>query len=263
MTERLVWIDWLKIIVVFAVFVYHTAEPFLVINWLVSNDERSVVLSALAGFGFLFGIPLLFLLAGATAWLSLGQRSLRAYGIVRVQRLLMPLVAGILAPHPAAVVAGGRHRAGRREPAEHDQPGSSAGCGSSRRRAGSAITACTCGSSPSCWPTRILCLPLLGALRRPVGRAPAAAGWPGSRRRALLLLLFAPILASQWLLRIPTPDYRDWADFALWLGFFVVGVILLADRRLLNAVVDSGPRLIVHRRRPLVGLGRGRCRGWR
>ena len=49
-TERLVWIDWLKIIVVFAVFVYHTAEPFLVINWLVSNDERSTALSALAGF---------------------------------------------------------------------------------------------------------------------------------------------------------------------------------------------------------------------
>ena len=54
-TERLVWIDWLKIIVVFAVFVYHAAEPFLVINWVVSNDERSVALSAIAGFGFLFG----------------------------------------------------------------------------------------------------------------------------------------------------------------------------------------------------------------
>ena len=77
-SERLLWIDWLKIIVVFAVFVYHTAEPFLVINWLVSNDERSTALSAVAGFGFLFGLPLLFLLAGATAWLSLGQRSLRA-----------------------------------------------------------------------------------------------------------------------------------------------------------------------------------------
>ena len=68
-------------------------------------------------------------------------------------------------------------------------------------------------------------------------------------RAALLLLLFAPILASQVLLRIPTPEYRDWADFALWLGFYIVGVILLADRRLLNAVVDSGPRLIV------VGVG--------
>ena len=30
--ERLVWIDWLKVIVVFAVFVYHAAEPFFVIN---------------------------------------------------------------------------------------------------------------------------------------------------------------------------------------------------------------------------------------
>src|SRR4029079_15119285 len=60
--ERLVWIDWLKVIVGFAVFVYHAAEPFFIINWVVSNDERSYLLSAMAGFAFLFGMPLMFLL---------------------------------------------------------------------------------------------------------------------------------------------------------------------------------------------------------
>ena len=89
-TERLVWIDWLKVIIVFAVFVYHVAEPFFVINWVVSNNERSYLLSALAGFTFLFGMPLMFLVTGATTWLSLGQRSITGYGMNRVRRLLLP-----------------------------------------------------------------------------------------------------------------------------------------------------------------------------
>ena len=247
MAERLVWIDWLKVIVVAGVFVYHTAEPFLLINWVVSNDERSVVLSALAGFGFLFGMPLMFLLTGATAWLSLGRRPLSAYGMARVRRLLLPLVAGIAILTPlqwwlaAAIARGGENPLNtiawffggmRFEP-----------------------TSRWFGDyGMHLWfiaflfAYSILCLPLLGALRRPVG-ARLLGRLAELPRPALLLLLFAPILASQLLLRIPTPEYRDWADFALWLGFYIVGVILLADRRLLNAVVDSGPRLIV------VGVG--------
>ena len=88
----------------------------------------------------------------------------------------------------------------------------------------------------------LLSLPLLGALRRPAGdrllRGLARVSTP-----VLLLALFLPILASQWLLRIPAPTYRDWADFALWLGFFAVGVILVAERSLLDTVVRNGPRL--------------------
>ena len=241
-TERLVWIDWLKVIVVFGVFVYHAAEPFLVIEWIVSNDQRSTVLSALAGFLFLFGMPLMFLLTGATAWLSLGRRSLSAYGIDRVRRLLIPLVAGILILTPlqwwlaAAIDRGGENPLNtiawffggmRFEP--------------TMRWFGD--------YGMHLWfiafllAYSILCLPLLGALRRPAG-ARLLSGLAALSTPVLLLILFVPILASQYLLRIPAPAYRDWADFALWLGFFAVGVALVADQRLLNAVVRSGPRLI-------------------
>ena len=240
--ERLVWIDWLKVLVVAGVFVYHAAEPFLIINWVVSNDERSIPLSALAGFCFLFGMPLMFVLTGATSWLSLGRRSLSAYGMARVRRLLLPLVAGIVILTPlqwwlaAAIARGGENPLNtiawffggiRFEP-----------------------TSRWFGDyGMHLWfiaflfAYSMLCLPLLGALRRPIGAR--LLGWlVALSRPALLLLLFAPILASQLLLRIPAPEYRDWADFALWLGFFIVGMVLVADQRLLAAVVDSGPRLI-------------------
>src|SRR6188768_3310712 len=242
-SERLVWIDWLKVIVVFGFFVYHAAEPFLVISWVVSNDERSTVLSMLAGFGFLFGMPLMFLLTGATAWLSLGNRSLSSFGIVRVRRLLLPLIAGIAVLTPlqwwlaAAIDRGGENPLNtiawffggmRFEPT----PRWFGDYGMHLWFIGFLLA------------YSILCLPLLAALRGPSG-ARLLARLAGMPTPILLLLLLAPILVSQWLLRIPTPDYRDWADFALWLGFFAVGVVLVADRRLLHAVVRTGPRLLI------------------
>ncbi|HEY7847712.1 MAG TPA: AMP-binding protein, partial [Candidatus Limnocylindria bacterium] len=241
-SERLVWIDWLKVLSVVAVFVYHAAEPFLVINWLVSNDERSITLSAVAGFAYLFGLPLMFLLAGATAWLSLGRRSLGGYGMIRAQRLLVPLVVGILVLTPlqwwlvAAIARGG------------EDPLNTIGWffGGIRLEA----TPRWFGDyGLHLWfiafllAYAILSLPLLGALRRPAGARllDRLAGLPTP---ILLFLLFVPILASQWLLRIPAPAYRDWADFVLWLGFFLVGVILIADPRLLDRVVGNGLRLV-------------------
>jgi hypothetical protein len=52
-----------------------------------------------------------------------------------------------------------------------------------------------------------------------------------------LILLFVPIVAAQLILRPLVPDYRDWADFVLWLSYFVIGVAAMADRRVLSAIL--------------------------
>ena len=203
-------------------------------------------------------MPLMFLLTGATSWLSLGQRSLTGYGMTRVRRLLLPLIAGIVILTPlqwwlaAAIARGGENPLNtiawffggmRFEP-----------------------TSRWFGDyGMHLWfiafllAYSILCLPLLGVLRRPAGAR--LLGWlaslptPGHAGDPVRTDPRQPVAAAD-----PDPEYRDWADFALWFGFFVVGVILVADQRLLNAVVRNGPRLI--------GLGVGthrwrRGRGWR
>ena len=187
-------------------------------------------------------MPLMFLLTGATSWLSLGQRSLTGYGMTRVRRLLLPLIAGIVILTPlqwwlaAAIARGGENPLNtiawffggmRFEP-----------------------TSRWFGDyGMHLWFIAFLLaysilLPAAARRAAPPGGCASARLAGVAAHPAMLVILFAPILLSQWLLRIPTPSYRDWADFALWFGFFVVGVILVADQRLLNAVVRNGPRLI-------------------
>jgi hypothetical protein len=83
----------------------------------------------------------------------------------------------------------------------------------------------------------LVTLPLLSWLR-----ARRAAGedlvFGGVADRPLgLVWLVLPIAAVQLLLRPVFPDYRDWADFALWLGYFVIGIGAMADGRVMPAIL--------------------------
>src|ERR1051326_8871855 len=67
---------------------------------MVSNPQKSMVLTALAGFCFPWGIPMMFFLAGADSWFALRSRSAPAFARARFLRLVLPLVAGIVLLSP-------------------------------------------------------------------------------------------------------------------------------------------------------------------
>ncbi|MFB0537464.1 MAG: hypothetical protein ACETWR_21065 [Anaerolineae bacterium] len=52
------------------------------------NAERSLVVTALTGFLFTWGMPLFFLIAGIGSWFALRRRTGRQYASERLKRLL-------------------------------------------------------------------------------------------------------------------------------------------------------------------------------
>ncbi|HJT64168.1 MAG TPA: acyltransferase family protein, partial [Candidatus Limnocylindria bacterium] len=92
MRERLNWIDWLKVLVVGGAFLFHAAQPFVASTWLINDTETSPLLSVASGFGYLFGMPLMFFLAGAATWLAVERRGIGGHAGLRLRRLLIPLV---------------------------------------------------------------------------------------------------------------------------------------------------------------------------
>ena len=93
-TSRLYYLDWLRVILIFGVFLFHALHPFdALIPWYIKNAEQS---GAVTGFLLLtnpWGIPLFFLVAGAGSKFALGRRSNRQYISERVNRLLIPFIA--------------------------------------------------------------------------------------------------------------------------------------------------------------------------
>jgi len=109
---RIHYLDTLKVAVVYGIFVYHAALPFTWTSWLVSNRQKSLVLTALAMFCFPWGIPMMFLLAGADSWFALRSRAPGAFLRSRFLRLVLPLAAGIalLSPLTAYLAGSGNSR---------------------------------------------------------------------------------------------------------------------------------------------------------
>lgn len=235
MHERLNWIDWLKVAVVFGAFLFHAAQPFVITGWLVNDGEKSVALSLYSGFGYLFGMPLMFLLAGATTWLATQRTGMAGHAAMRVRRLVVPLILGLIILSPLqvwiATLASGHL----------EEPGSFIA-----RYLGSLRLP----SSPKWFGDYgyhlwflaflffdvVIVLPFLPRLRAARDAGALSIG-AFARRPAGQAALFATILLPQLLLRPVFPDYRDWADFVLWLGYFVIGVLAMADRELLAALL--------------------------
>src|SRR5579885_316467 len=99
-SERIHHLDWLKVLIVYGIVVYHVCLVFAYVPWLIGNDERSLVLSAFAGFCFPWGIPAMFMIAGADAWFGLRSHTIGDFVRKRFLRLIVPLVPGLLILSP-------------------------------------------------------------------------------------------------------------------------------------------------------------------
>jgi peptidoglycan/LPS O-acetylase OafA/YrhL len=94
-------LDWLRIGAVFLLVPYHTSRIFDVWEaFYVKNTKASIALTGIRAFFDPWGMPLLFVLAGATTWLALRRRTGVQYLRERIQRLIIPLLFGIVVVVP-------------------------------------------------------------------------------------------------------------------------------------------------------------------
>ena len=101
MPERRYDIDWLRVLVMLAVFFFHCACFFDHSTWILNNAERSIVAEVITGWLSMWFMPLFFLLSGVGSWYSLRFRSSGQYLSERVKRLLVPLyTVGLLLINP-------------------------------------------------------------------------------------------------------------------------------------------------------------------
>jgi glucan biosynthesis protein C len=228
-SRHVVYLDWLKFLVVYGIVVYHACLPFAYGAWLLGSRDRSAVLTAFTGFTFPWGIPLLFLLSGAGAYFGLRSKTAGAFLRRRFLRLGLPLVAGIvvLSPMQAYVTNGIAPKTFGGMLAFYPQFLSSMTFAWTPRWL--AIYGYHLWFLGYLLAISALSLPLLEWLRGESGRR-----WVGrlatlSQRRGGILVFAAPLLLFQVILRASFPDYQDWADVAAYATVFLAGYVMAGD----------------------------------
>lgn len=228
--ERIHYLDWLKVLIVYGIIVFHVALVFSFGSWLVNNPDRSVALSAFAGFCFPWGIPAMFLIAGADAWFGLRSHGIGHFVKGRIERLLIPLAGGLAVLGPLQ-----RYVTSHNPPPPIDQLGGFYVSFFSSFDRGLHLE-----WIPTYWMhlwflaylfvISIVCAPLLTWLHRAQGHRFSEAVALIANRNGGTYLLAAPLLITQAVLRPLFPAYQDWADVATYTVAFLAGAVLFSSR---------------------------------
>ena len=103
-TERQYYIDWLRILLIISVYLFHVGMIFNTWDWHVKNDIiYGGLLRQVMIFLHNWRMPVLFMISGAGTWYALKNISPGRYLLERARRLLIPFIAGIFILVPVQV----------------------------------------------------------------------------------------------------------------------------------------------------------------
>jgi glucan biosynthesis protein C len=94
-STRLYYLDWLRVLGILAVFVYHSTRFFNLGDWHVKNPVTYDLLEIWNEFATIWMMPLMFLISGASLFFAVGKSGAGKFVKDKVLRLLVPLLVGI------------------------------------------------------------------------------------------------------------------------------------------------------------------------
>ena len=245
MKERRYDIDWLRVLVMLAVFFFHCARFFGGGTWHLNNAKGSIVALVFIGWLDMWGMSLFYMLSGIGAWYALKSRTSGQYLWERIKRILVPLyTVGLFVLLP---------------PQFYFEQFSNAGFTGTFweslslyfRRVGHFYINSPDGLLPlpfggHLWFLQylflisLLGLPLLRYLHSKQGLSfiDKLAGWCAERGGIFLCLI--PVILVRIALRSVFGGEHTWADFFEFMVFFLIGYILPANTHFTESIKKYG-----------------------
>jgi glucans biosynthesis protein C len=247
-SKRIHYLDWLRVLAILMVFLFHAVHPFDMADWQIKNTQQSEVLNIILILLSLWGMPFFFMVAGAASWFALRQRSSRQYISERVNRLLIPFIAGTILFSPLEYYLSWMNRIQRGvfsisfwdflsgelprfDPLRLSAPGFSP------RWIGIGFHLWFIGFL-FCFA--LITLPLFRWMTGAKGKRFISKFARICAHRGGILLFILPLLIIQFSLRPFGLQEHDWQDFIFQMAFFILGFLVFTDERITRAVRRDG-----------------------
>ena len=88
-------LDWLRVLTILAIFVFHCTRAFDPDGWHIKNPTTYMFLDVWKDFATSWGLPLILLISGASVYYAMGKVSAGKYVVGILARLFVPLIVGI------------------------------------------------------------------------------------------------------------------------------------------------------------------------
>jgi peptidoglycan/LPS O-acetylase OafA/YrhL len=240
---RLQYLDWLRVLAILGVIIFHAVHPFDHISWHIKDPEPSVPVTLLITLLYPWGMPLFFLISGASTQFALRRRTGYQYASERVTRLLVPFLVGSIILTPIMAYFETSHKE------------LYFGSFTSFILNPDVIKTFFTEFHPLSFNPQIfaalgyhlwflgflfayslIALPLFLYLHRPSGKRLIEQLAKVGEKTGALLLLIIPLVVIQFTLRPHYPTEHDWAGFVTMLVFFVSGYVFYSDERFTRVI---------------------------
>lgn len=244
-SERLYYLDWLRVVAILGVFYAHNADIFDTLYWHIRQQgQQPTDWSVLGVFGGQWGMSLFFILAGAGAWFTLSSRTSKQFIGDRFRRLLIPFIFAsiVLSPIQAYVMS---YNIASSYSLYHSNLLVFFNYFFQNIHIGWDLS-WLAAYGYHLWFLAYLfiismvALPLLLYLKQGRGSQFTSRMAAFCERPAALFIFALPMAIVQIILWVPFPGYQGWADVSIWLLIFVYGFILLTDTRFEAAIRKQG-----------------------
>jgi glucan biosynthesis protein C len=245
---RLHYLDWLRVLAILMVFLFHAVHVFDYGGWHIKNADQSEILTIVLILLSLWGMPFFFMVAGSASWFALQRRTPRQYATERMKRLLVPYVVGTLLFSPLqyylwwlnTVQVRGQawsfreflaNELPRFNPLLLRAPG---------------FSPCWMGVGLHLWfigflfAFAMITLPIFRWLKGEAGQRLLERAARLCAYRGGILLFVIPLIVLQVCVRPFASQEHDWADFLYRMAFFILGFVLYANKGITEAVRRDG-----------------------
>ena len=235
MVERRYDIDYLRVITMLIVFLYHSASFFDTGDWPIKNPDTSMGFTIFMYTIAPWFMPFMFLLSGAGSWFALEYRDSKEYIWERAKRLLVPYFSiGFFILIPP------------QDYWEHT---------THSRFTGSFLQFIPHYLKTNNWMSfgdfhlwflyylfilSFICLPLMIYLKSEQGRKVIDKIANLCSHREAIYLFVVPLALGQVILKPLFPHINSWADIILYIMCFVIGYIIQGDERFTRAIRKDG-----------------------
>jgi glucan biosynthesis protein C len=243
-SARLHYLDWLRVLAILGVFLFHAVHPFDVSPWVIKNAEQSETVTAFLGLLFPWGMPFFFLIAGAGSWFALRRRTAGQFAKERFQRLFIPFLVGCVLLSPIMLYFQWR-QVGLRDlwHGPFWQYVLLHRAGFSPRWFGEIGYHLWFLGFLFCFS--LLALPIFLWLNGKSGQAVLSWLARMCTRRGGILLFILPLLLVRLGLKPFFPLEQDWGDFFYLMSMFVLGFVLYAHEGFSQAIRRDWAILVV------------------
>jgi len=259
-SARLHYLDWLRVLSILMVFLFHAVHPFDFGDWQVKNADQSEILTIILLFLSIWGMPFFFLVAGAASWFALQRRTARQYISERFYRLLLPFIAGAILFSPIEYYCENMNKIQRGVQTSFQGFLSVFSAFNPRLLRNPGFSPRWLGQGYHLWflgflfSFALITLPFFLWLKKDSGQKTLSWMAKLCEHRGGILLFAVPAAIIYCLLLPLFPQEHDWADFIFQMFFFAIGFILFGDERFTRAIRRDWPLLLTVGCVTVVGL---------